>query len=41
MSLIASLCRERGRTVLLVTHDISIARRADRVLKIRDGRILP
>jgi putative ABC transport system ATP-binding protein len=41
MTLIASLCRERGRTVLLVTHDVSVARQADRVLKIRDGRILP
>jgi putative ABC transport system ATP-binding protein len=28
-----------GRTLILVTHDAAIARRADRVVEIKDGRI--
>jgi putative ABC transport system ATP-binding protein len=31
--------RERGQTVLLVTHDTSIASAADRVIRLRDGLI--
>ena len=30
---------EDGRTVILITHDNEIAARAERVIKIRDGRI--
>ncbi len=30
---------KEGRTVIIITHDNDIARRADRVIKIRDGRI--
>ena len=30
---------QEGRTVIIITHDNDIARRADRVIKIRDGRI--
>jgi predicted ABC-type transport system involved in lysophospholipase L1 biosynthesis ATPase subunit len=30
---------ESGTTMLLVTHDEHVARRAERVLEIRDGRI--
>ncbi|MDE6915923.1 MAG: macrolide ABC transporter ATP-binding protein, partial [Lachnospiraceae bacterium] len=29
-----------GRTVILITHDNEIAEQADRVIKIRDGRIV-
>ncbi|MGN1171283.1 MAG: macrolide ABC transporter ATP-binding protein, partial [Lachnospiraceae bacterium] len=28
-----------GRTVILITHDNDIAARAERVIKIRDGKI--
>ncbi len=28
-----------GRTVILVTHDLDIAQRARRVIRLRDGRI--
>ncbi len=30
---------KEGRTVIIITHDNDIARRADRIIKIRDGRI--
>lgn len=29
-----------GRTVILVTHDMDVARRAERLIEIRDGRIV-
>ena len=31
--------RDAGRTIILVTHDLTIAERADRILVISDGRI--
>ncbi len=31
---------ERGHTVLLVTHNSEIARMADRVLRLLDGRLV-
>ena len=34
------LAEDEGRTVVLVTHDASIAERADRVLTLADGRIV-
>jgi putative ABC transport system ATP-binding protein len=37
--LITSLVRKRGATLLLVTHDRSLASSADRVLDMRDGRL--
>ncbi|HSC93292.1 MAG TPA: ATP-binding cassette domain-containing protein [Gaiellaceae bacterium] len=38
-ALVASLAREEGCTVLLVTHDPRAASIADRVVRIRDGRV--
>ncbi len=35
-----SYCAARGKTVLVVTHDVSLAARADRVIEIRDGRVI-
>jgi putative ABC transport system ATP-binding protein len=40
LSLLAALPRERGAAAILVTHDERAAQRADRVLAIRDGRLL-
>jgi putative ABC transport system ATP-binding protein len=34
-----ALNRERGTTLVLVTHDTALAERADRVVSLRDGRI--
>ena len=33
------LQRERGSTLVLVTHDEALARRCDRIVKLRDGHI--
>ncbi len=40
LSLLHELSRELRQTVLLVTHNASIAGMADRVLRLRDGRIV-
>jgi putative ABC transport system ATP-binding protein len=32
--------RERGKTIVLITHDPEVARWADRTMHIRDGRLL-
>jgi len=37
--LLLGLSRDMGTTLLMVTHDIDIAARADRKITIRDGRI--
>jgi putative ABC transport system ATP-binding protein len=39
VDLLFALNRERGTTLLLVTHDTALADRADRVVALRDGRI--
>ena len=37
--LIRSLSAERGATLLIVTHDPAIARSAERLLELKDGRL--
>ena len=39
MDLLVKLNQEKGQTFVLVTHDISVARRASRLVTMRDGRI--
>ena len=39
LSLLDELRRELGTTLVLVTHDRSVAARADRLVHLRDGRI--
>jgi predicted ABC-type transport system involved in lysophospholipase L1 biosynthesis ATPase subunit len=34
-----SLARQRGATLLIVTHDAALAHAADRVLELKDGRL--
>jgi putative ABC transport system ATP-binding protein len=41
MELLTRLARERGTTVLVVTHDNRIFSYADRVIAIEDGRLVP
>jgi lipoprotein-releasing system ATP-binding protein len=39
-SILQSLVRERGKTIIAVTHDIGLARRMDRRLELVDGRLI-
>jgi ABC-type lipoprotein export system ATPase subunit len=39
--LLVSAARERGAAVVLVTHDPEVARHADRVVRLRSGRLDP
>jgi putative ABC transport system ATP-binding protein len=39
--LLHDVCRERGSTVVVVTHDPRIFHLADRIVHIEDGHILP
>ena len=32
--------RDRGHTVVLITHDNSIAVQADRIIRLEDGRVV-
>ncbi len=40
MDLLSKANRELGQTIIMVTHDIAIARRADRIIQVEDGRII-
>ena len=39
LELLQKANRELGQTVIMVTHDMDIARKADRIIEIEDGRI--
>ena len=40
MELLQSVHREKGMTMILVTHDMHVARAADRIITMRDGLIV-
>jgi putative ABC transport system ATP-binding protein len=40
LPVLLSLARQRGSTLVIVTHDTALARMADRVLELREGRLL-
>lgn len=40
MQLLRWLCTKQRRTIIVVTHDAGIARYADRILELKDGRIV-
>jgi putative ABC transport system ATP-binding protein len=40
MEILANLVREHGITVILVTHEQSVADHADRIVRMRDGHIV-
>ncbi|RYD64064.1 MAG: ABC transporter ATP-binding protein [Verrucomicrobiaceae bacterium] len=39
-ALLLDLVRSKGRTLVMATHDLDLAQRCDRVVRMRDGRIL-
>ena len=41
VALLQRLRESRGMTILLVTNDRAVAEQADRVLELRDGRVIP
>jgi ABC-type lipoprotein export system ATPase subunit len=41
IDLLSRLHRELGVTLILVTHDLTIARRASRIIRMKDGRVVP
>jgi putative ABC transport system ATP-binding protein len=41
VSILTSLCAERGITVLIVTHDATVASRCRRIVHIKDGEVVP
>ena len=40
MKLLRMLCNQRGKTIIVVTHDESVAAYSDRIVRLRDGRII-
>jgi putative ABC transport system ATP-binding protein len=40
ISLMCRLNKEQGITFAIVTHDISVGRRADRIVRMMDGEIV-
>nr|WP_279289635.1 ABC transporter ATP-binding protein [Clostridium gasigenes] len=40
ISVLYNICKQRKSTVIIVTHNASIAKIADRVIELRDGRII-
>jgi len=40
IDILIAVSRERGRTLVLVTHDRELARRADETIALRDGRVV-
>ena len=39
MDLLTHLVEKQGQTILMVTHDPSVAARAHRIVHLRDGRV--
>jgi putative ABC transport system ATP-binding protein len=40
LDLLSALHRERKMTLILITHDMTVARRASRAIQVKDGRII-
>lgn len=39
LSLLQDMCRVRGKTVIIVTHNSALAQAADRIIRVKNGRI--
>lgn len=40
MSLMKSVVKEQGKTIIMVTHDNNLAKEADKIIQIKDGNIV-
>jgi putative ABC transport system ATP-binding protein len=40
MDILIKLNKEKGTTLLLITHDISVAKYAERIIRLKDGMIV-
>jgi len=40
ISLLQSVAKQLGQTIVMVTHDLDIANKADRVITLEDGKII-
>lgn len=41
LSLFRECVRVYGQTVLMVTHDLELAKQCDRILEVKDGKVIP
>jgi ABC-type lipoprotein export system ATPase subunit len=39
LELLRSATQDRGMTLVMVTHDLEVASSADRIVRIRDGKL--
>ena len=39
LKLLQDMCREKGMTVIVITHNLAIAPMADRVIRIKNGKV--
>jgi putative ABC transport system ATP-binding protein len=40
MSLLFKYCKQNGSSLVLVTHDQMLAKECDRIIEIKDGKII-
>ncbi|MBS3170772.1 ABC transporter ATP-binding protein [Candidatus Woesearchaeota archaeon] len=40
LKLLSDLNRNQGKTLIIVTHDLYVAKQADRIIKLQDGKVI-
>lgn len=40
MSILMKLCKEKNKTLIIVTHDMSVAEQCDRIIQMKDGTVI-
>ncbi len=41
MDILMKLCKEQNKTLIIVTHDMSVAEQCDRIIRMEGGKIIP